>query len=212
MKYKAVIFDLDGLLIDSEPLWEKIGEEFLSKRGLVDTLPITETRGRGVREIIELWKEKIGLEGDRDELMQEYRELFYAKAKDQLELMIGAKDTAIKLYDSGITLAVASAGHQRNKIKEILEDKGLIKLFKVIVSSDDVKVGKPAPDTYLETAKQLTVDTENCLALEDSINGVLSGVRAGMDVYGINHDTEFMAELKRAGASKVYTSLLEINL
>lgn len=212
MKFKAAIFDLDGLLIDSEPLWEKIAEIFLKKRNLVDTLPISETRGRGVREIIALWKEKIGLVGENNKLMQEYRNFFYSQAKNELELMPGAETLLVHLHKLGIPLAVASAGHQRDKIIEMLDDIGLSNYFDIIVSSDDVKIGKPAPDTYLETARQLNIAPQHCLAFEDSINGVKSGVSAGMEVYGINSDAKFRDQLKKAGASEVYASLEEILL
>jgi len=82
--------------------------------------------------------------------------------------------------------------------------------FSVIVSSDQVKKGKPYPDVYLFTAKLLFLEPNDCLVLEDTVNGVLAGKAAGMEVFGVNKDEKIKKELKNAGADKVFSSLLEI--
>ena len=207
----AVIFDLDGLLINSESAWDKAYFVFLKKHNVIDKPEISEKMtGMGLKDAIKIMIDELGLIGDVDELTEDYRQLFYdVFLKEKHVLMQGAGDLVQKLT-SKYQLAVATGGHTSEKCSQILKNIGIDKYFRVIVSSDDVNKGKPAPDVYLETARHLGVQPLKCLVLEDAVNGVLAAKAAGMLVYGVNADKKIRAELKKAGADEVYSSLKEL--
>lgn len=210
-KVKAIIFDLDGLLLDSEPIWEKTDQILLRKRNIIYNHKTRELiRGRGQKEAIEFFKEKFGLEGDTKELIKERRKIFYELLGEQPQLLEGASGLVRKLHKAGYLLAIATGGHTSQKVKEMFKKLDLETYFSLIISSDEVERGKPDPDVYLATAGRLGVKPLNCLVLEDAVNGVLAGKKAGMRAFGVNQDPEIRKRLKEAGADKVFSSLSEI--
>lgn len=208
---RAVIFDLDGLLIDSEGLWQKTDIEFLQKRGVVyNKRTRNKIRGTGQREAIEIYKKEFMIEGDIKNLISERRGIFYSLVKGKLSLLPGAEKFIKELHSKGYLLAVATGGHTKERIEGILRQFGLNRYFSLLVSSDEVERGKPAPDVYFATAIRLGVKPLNCLVLEDAVNGVLAAKNAGMKVFGINKDLQIRTKLKEAGADKIFLSLEEI--
>jgi len=210
---KAIIFDLDGLLIDSEPAWDKAYYVFLRKHNVADKPKVSgKLTGMGLRDAIKIMVDELGLIGDVDELTEDYRQLFYdVFLKEKRVLMQGVSDLVRKLTGK-YKLAVASGGHTREKCSQILKNIGIDKYFDAVVSSDDVKEGKPAPDVYSQTARLLVVEPQECLVLEDAVNGVISGKAAGMQVIGVNSEASIREQLKEAGADEVYSSLKEVEL
>lgn len=208
---QAVIFDLDGLLIDSESIWQETDKELLKRRGIVyQGIVRNKIRGLGQREVMELFKREFGVAQDTDELISERRAIFYSLAKKGLKLLPGAIEIVKELHKKGYALAIATGGHRKEKIKEILNQFGLSNYFSLLISSDEVVNGKPAPDVYLATAARLGVEPLNCLVLEDAVNGVLAAKNAGMKVFGVNKNLQIRTKLKEAGANKVFPSLEEI--
>jgi HAD superfamily hydrolase (TIGR01509 family) len=209
---KAVIFDLDGLLIDSEPFWHKSDALFLKKRGYIYTLELRKkVAGRGLRDVTELFKKEFGLlSGKIDDLTKERRRLFYGMFFKKAKLMEGASGFVKRLKSKKLPMAIATGGHSRKRIKEILKLFNLSNYFSVTVSSDQVKKGKPYPDVYLFTAKLLSLRPNECSVIEDTVNGVLAGKAAGMKVFGVNKEEKVKKELIKAGADKVFSNLLEI--
>lgn len=207
---KAVIFDLDGLLIASEDLWQKTDTEFLRRRDIIyDPKTRSKIRGTGQREAIEIYKKEFGIKGEVKNLIDERRNIFYSLAKAKLNLLPGVGRLIEELHLKDYILAVATGGHTKEKIKEILNQFGLSNYFSLLISSDEVKHGKPAPDVYLATATRLGVQPLNCLVLEDAVNGVLAAKAAGMKVFGVNKDLEIRRQLKEAGADRIFTDLKE---
>ena len=207
---RAVIFDLDGLLIDSEPIWDQAYYNMLEKKGLKDQI-VKDTSGMGLKEFIEIWK-KYGLVGDTDELLKEYRKTFYEILMEKdIPVMDGVNELLIKL-EGHYQLAVATGGHTKEKCSQILKNLRIDGYFDVVVSSDDVKEGKPAPDVYIYTAEKLGVESAKCLVLEDSINGVLSARAAQAEVFGVNPDEKTREQLDKAGADRVFKSLSEVQI
>ncbi len=212
---RAVIFDLDGLLIDSEPVWRESDEVFRKKYSLQIPMPeetAKKSHGTGVRDQIRLMQENEGLRGNVDTLAEEYRELFYKHflTSPRFALMEGAEELLGVLKEQEMPIAIATGGHTREKVFELLKKFKLERIFDVIISSDEVDVGKPAPDVYLLTAKKLKIDPGYCLVLEDSANGVKSGKAAGMKTIGINSDCALQKRLEEAGADIVAPSLKAI--
>lgn len=208
---QAVIFDLDGLLINSESIWQKTDKELLKRRGIVyQGIVRNKIRGLGQKEVMELFKMEFGVAQDTDTLISERRTIFYSLAKKGLKLLPGAREIIKELYKKDYALAIATGGHRKEKIKEILNQFGLSNYFSLLISSDEVVNGKPAPDVYLATAARLGVEPLNCLVLEDAVNGVLAAKNAGMKVFGVNKNLQIRTKLKEAGANKVFLSLEEI--
>ena len=209
---KAIIFDLDGLLIDSEiTIWPESISEFLQDKGFKYSNDLNEkTRGTGHKETIEIYKKILGLKGNTQRLIAQMRDYFYKNFLRDPQLIKGAKESLRTLSKKGYLLSIATGLGPREKVIELLSSLGIEKYFKEIITGDEVTKGKPDPQIYLVTAEKLDVEPPDCFILEDSVNGVLAGKAAGMRVFGVNKNEKIKKELKKAGADKVFSSLLEI--
>lgn len=211
---KAVIFDFDGLLINSEPAWDIAYNLFLEKHNVADKPEISDKMtGMGLVDAIRILKSELGISGDLDYLVNEYRQMFYKIfLKEKNTLMPGASEILIRAKEKRFVIALASGGHTKEKLIEILKLNRIYDYFSVIVSSDDVAVGKPAPDIYIESMNLLGLTREECLVFEDSVNGVESAKAAEMAVYGVNPDKKMRNDLIKAGANRVFGNLSEVEL
>lgn len=210
---KAVIFDLDGLLINSEPYWTESIELLFKKQNKKFSIDYKrKAHGMGAREAIEFYKREAGLTGDTDELVAERRSTLYKILLPNVSLMRGASEMVESLHKKGIKLAVATGGYPKEKLIEILKKLQILEMFIIIVSSDEVKKGKPEPDVFLEAAKRLGVDPVKCLVFEDAPSGIVAAMRAGMRVYGVNSDSEILKKLKETGADEIFKSLSEVEI
>lgn len=211
---KAVIFDFDGVLVDSEPSWDKAYDLFLKKHNVADKPEISDKMtGMGLVDAIRILKSELGIDGKLDDLVHEYRAMFYQiflKEKDPL--MPDTADILERAKGKQLIIALASGGHTKEKLIEILKLCKISDYFSVIVSSDDVARGKPAPDIYIESMRQLSLTSEECLVFEDSVNGVVSAKAAGLAVYGVNSNEKTRNDLTFAGANRVFKNLEEIEL
>lgn len=212
-KIKAVIFDVDGLMIDSDPVWDNAYEELLKKYHIpYDYELIQNSHGQGLKDFITVFKEKYSLETSVDTLLDEYREMFYQRFFNPqiLQTLEGVEEIVKLFYEKGFQLAIATGGHTKESMERMLTSFNLLKYFSLIISSDETHKGKPDPEVFIITAARLERKPEECLVLEDSVRGVLAGKRAGMVVYGVNKDEKIYSELKEKGADEVLHSLLEI--
>lgn len=186
MNYQAVIFDMDGVLIDSELYWNEEGKNFFEKRGILFT-PDLKSRlvGHSMRENMEWVKQKFGFSESVEELCEERvrsTDHIYVQAAG---IMPGAEELIRALRATGIKTAIAS-GSFSYRIGKIVERFGWQNYFDALVSTDDVEaVGKPNPRIYLHTAKELGVTPAECVVLEDSVNGVRAAKAAGMVCAGV---------------------------
>lgn len=215
MHFTALIFDFDGLLADSEPTWKNVHATFLERHGVEPTQKrIHKTLGRGLQDTIVLHKNEHGLTGDTKELTQEFRGMFYEeylKGK-QVKLMPGADSFVKAVFEKGYVLAVATGGHAKKDVEEMLRKASLLDYFTEVISSDMVEKGKPDPQVFLFTAERLAVDPAACLVFEDSPNGVVAGKKAGMKVIAINPSLNLREALDRSKADRVYASFDEIEI
>ena len=211
---KALIFDFDGMLFDSELAWGRAHILFLKEHKILPNDRVEANFfGSGLVDAVKMMKDKMGLVGETCDLVADYRRLFYEeffKIKDVL--MDGALEILEKAKEKQLDIAMTSGGHTKEKLIEILKLHKIYDYFSVIVSSDDVAHGKPAPDVYLEALKELKLNEHVCLAFEDSPNGVEAAVAAGILVYGINKDEKTRNDLIKSGAGKVFASLKDIEL
>lgn len=211
--FKAVIFDLDGLLIDSEQSWRSATALFFKRHNKIYTDAISEKiMGMGLREITEFFKTTYGFTGDTDALVEERRSLMYESLLKNITLMPGAKKIITYVFLHHIPMAIATSGHTKQKTKEIVELLGIQKYFTAFISGDDFEKAKPAPDMYLAAARILRIIPADCLVFEDAPNGVVAGKAASMEVYAVNKDTSLQEKLLSAGADNVFSSLKEVHL
>lgn len=212
---KGVIFDLDGLLIDSEPYWEKadsiiiksFGHKYDKNSPLRDKM-----RGRGTRECSELFVKHFKLNMTVENFMKKRWKIGYPLLEKELKLTPGAKMLIHKLAKYKLPLALATGGHTAKKANGLLKKLKINKFFTLIVSGLDVQRGKPYPDIYLLVAKKMRVNPINCLAIEDAVNGITSAKTAGMQAFGVNRDNKIRKQLKEASADLVFITLKEIKI
>lgn len=210
---KAVIFDVDGLMIDSEPVWFEAYEELLQQYHIPhDTELFADSSGRGLKDFLTGFKDKYQIEKSVEDLLDEYRAMFYKRFLEpqNLQILEGVEEVVKACYEKGFQLAIATGGHTRESMQTMLVSFNFLKYFPLIISSDETHKGKPDPEVFLITATRLGRKPEECLVFEDSERGVLAGKAAGMYVIGVNKDEKLYNELKEAGADHVFRSLAEI--
>ncbi len=178
----AVIFDLDGVLVDTEPWWHEVRVDFAARRGRSWSADDSRAcMGRNSREWSAIMRERLGVAEPAEAIERAIVDALVAHyAAEPAPVVEGAPAAAIRIA-ARVPAAIASSAHPE-VIRAALGATGLAGLFGAVVSSDDVATGKPAPDVYLEAARRLGVAPERCLVIEDSRNGVLAGRAAGMRV------------------------------
>ena len=181
---RAVVFDMDGVLVDSEERWDAVRRQLVLDAGL--PYPDEATRkmqGMSAPEWEAYLHDELGLAGAPAEIGRRVVAQIEASYHADLPLIDGV-DAAVHALAARYPLAVASSSN-RELIELALELAGLADLFGAIVSSEEVERGKPAPDVYLEAASRLGVAPEACAAVEDSSNGLRSARAAGMRVVAV---------------------------
>lgn len=189
--YKAVLFDFDGLIVDSEPIYVDANKRFLTERGINDFSIIEKIFGMRAEETFQLMKETFNLEGSIEELMN-IRNSYILEdfANGKLKLMSGLRELIEYLKSNNYKIAIGSSS-KWSLLSSGMNVHDIEKLFDDIVCGDHVSKGKPEPDIYLKVAENLNVKPEECIVLEDAPNGVLAGKRAGMCTISVpNHQTK----------------------
>ncbi len=198
---KAVIFDMDGVIIDSEPLHYKVFKEYLhSKWGMsITDEEYSAFIGATNYHMYAVLKEKYQLAEEVTALVEEYEEKCSAYLMEsKTEKPILGVDVLVKnLYQNNIRLALASSSPKKN-IKLVLEMFGLAPYFEVVVSGQEVVNSKPSPDIFLRAAKLLNLLPEECLVFEDSKNGVAAAKEAGMKCIAFYNPNSGKQDLSRA--------------
>jgi len=180
----AVVLDMDGVLIDSEQLWDEVREELAREcggrwheRAQADMMGMSSTEwSRYMHDVIEV-------AAPPEEINAEVVRRLLARYRESLPLMPGAVE-AVERLAARWPLGLASSSN-REVIDAVLELAGIARYFRATVSSEEVERGKPAPEVYFEAARRLEFDPTNCAAVEDSANGIRSARAAGMRVLAI---------------------------
>jgi HAD superfamily hydrolase (TIGR01509 family) len=180
----AVVFDLDGVIIDSEELWDEVREGLARERGgRWSEQAQADMMGMSSTEWSRYMHEVVGLPEPPDEINREVVSRMLVRYSEHLPLIDGAVD-AVKRVAAHWPLGVASSSN-RELIDHVLELSGLAPYFKATISSEEVERGKPAPDVYLAVAGALGADPTRCVAAEDSSNGLRAAAAAGMAVIAL---------------------------
>ena len=182
----AVVFDNDGLLLDTESVWTRAEEDLFERRGTefspADKLELVGTSAEVAGRVLE---RRLGEPGRAAELMEELNELVVAELEHGVEAMIGARDLLQALKERGTPIGLVS-NSPLIFVRRSLEIVGFADHFDVVLSAHEVAAPKPAPDPYLEACRRLGVQAgPNVVALEDSPTGVAAAVAAGLTVIGV---------------------------
>ena len=181
---EAVIFDLDGVLVDSETVWDAARRQVVARHGGSWHADATRAMmGMSSPEWAAYLRDQLGVYGDIGAITAEVVALVEREYSNLLPLLPGAAATVREL-GTHWPLGLASSSN-RSIIELFLDASALRPWLTTTVSSDEVARGKPAPDVYLEAARRLGVSPERCLAIEDSTNGIRAGLAAGMAVIAV---------------------------
>ncbi|MFF4837382.1 HAD family hydrolase [Streptomyces sp. NPDC001315] len=209
MRYDLVIFDNDGVLVDSEPISNRLLAAYLTELGHPTSYEdsIRDYMGSAMHRIHDLIHERTGrrLPSDFDDV---FHTRVFAAFERELKPVPGVVDVLEKLAADGVPYCVASSGsHERIRVGH--RTTGLDRWFdeERVFSSQDVGRGKPAPDLFLYAAERMAVAPEKCVVVEDSPLGVQAAVAAGMDVYGF---TAMTPAERLAGATQLFAAPREL--
>jgi HAD superfamily hydrolase (TIGR01509 family) len=207
-RYRAVIFDMDGLLLDTETLWHEAETELFERHGgeftWDDKMAVI---GTSFAFTADYFSDRLGLPREQGpRLVQEMIELMHERVKRQVDARPGAVELVERLRDlDGVRLGLAS-NSPRFLVDDALATAGLTDAFEVTVSSDDVEHSKPAPDIYLSACERLGVEPSEALALEDSPSGIASANAAGLTCIAVPQ----FAETDVSAADRVVDSLEDL--
>jgi HAD superfamily hydrolase (TIGR01509 family) len=180
----AVVFDLDGVILQTEEVWDEVrGRYVVEQGGRYDAAAQRAMMGMSAPEWSRYLAEDLGVPGTPEEISADIVRLMEARYREELPLIPGARD-AVERLAARWPLGLASSSN-RPLIDAALELAGLVVFFQATVSSEEVARGKPAPDVYLEAARRLGVPAERCSAVEDSDSGIRSAKAAGMHTIAI---------------------------
>jgi HAD superfamily hydrolase (TIGR01509 family) len=208
---EAVVFDLDGVLLDSEEIWDRAREELARERGgRWHDRAQRDMMGMSSTEWSRYMADVIGLPDSPEEINREVVRRLTELYREELPAIAGARE-AVERLAARWPLGLASSSN-RELIDLALELLGVEHLFTATVSSEEVARGKPAPDVYLEAARRLGVDPTTAAAVEDSHNGILSAKAAGMRVIAIPNAHFPPDEDAVAAADVVLDSLAELTV
>lgn len=182
---EAVLFDLDGTLVDSMWLWTEIDVEYLGRFGI--ELPgslQTEIEGMSFSETAAYMKERFQLPDSVEKIKADWNQMAWDKYTYEVPLKEGAREFLDHCRENGIRLGIATS-NSRELVENIIRVHGLTGYFECVVTGCDVKKGKPAPDVYLEACARCSTEPSACLVFEDIVPGILAGKAAGMKVCAV---------------------------
>ena len=202
---EAVIFDLDGTLVDSMGIWAAVDQEYVEKYNL--TVPegfFESLEGKSYTQVAQLYIDTFpSLTCSVEELKQQWQDMTYEKYTKELSLKPGAYQMIKELYNSGIRFGIASS-NSIELVTATLEALNIRSFFDAVHTSCEVKSGKPSPDVYLLTASDLKVSPARCLVFEDIPLGIEAGKNAGMKVCAIDDEYSKNQEARKRELADYY--------
>lgn len=197
--YDAVIFDLDGTLIDSMWIWKTIDMEYLKKHGytLPDDLQKS-IEGMSTTETAQYFKDRFDITDAIDTIKDEWIDMAWDYYANVIEMKAGAVKYLHQLHRQGVKIGLGTSNF-KNLAEVSLKKHDVLHLFSAIRTSSEVAFGKPSPDVFLKVAEDLGVSPDKCLVFEDTHAGILAAKSAGMDVIAIFDELSvpYHEEIKR---------------
>ena len=183
--FRAVIFDLDGVLADSEPWWNEIDAKLLGEYGVAYRGEYhRNVLGVSYRLAVEFYKQAFGLSAPVEELVRRRGEIAAEFFANRVGLFPSARATLEQLRAMDLRLAVATSSVSASA-RPFLNRQGLTSFFDVIITGDEIERGKPDPDIYLRAGEKLSIPADACLVIEDALSGVAAAKAAKMRVAAI---------------------------
>ncbi len=208
---KAIIFDLDGTLVDSMWMWKRIDMEFLARYGHQCPPKLQKAiEGMSFTETAMYFKEKFCLPLTAEQIKRVWIEMSIDKYRSQVPAKRGAKEFLSYARDRGMLCGIATS-NSWEMVDAVLDSLGMRPFFQAVTTACQVKAGKPSPDIYLKVAEDLHVSPGQCLVFEDVPAGILAGKRAGMTVCAVEDEfSRHMEEEKRELADYFISDYFEI--
>lgn len=209
--FQAVIFDFDGVILDSQRFWDEevvhVYQQIIPSWTEADD---KQQRGRNVHDIYPLLVERYGLTLSKDEFVEHIENFALSIYTRRADLVPGIRELVALCQDAKLPMGIASSSPIL-WIQSALERHNLDDTFDPIVTAQEVGKGKPDPAVYVEAARRLGIDPKDCVAIEDSKNGVASAKAAGMTCIGLQHLKSAVQD-DLSAADRIVTSLREITL
>ena len=201
---KAVIFDLDGSLVDSMWLWKDIDVEYFAKfhKTLPDDLQ-SQIEGMSFSETAQYIKERFHFPVSVEEMKQDWNAMALYKYQHEVPLKPGIPSFLDYCREHNIKLGIATS-NSRELVEEVINAHGLQHYFDCIMTGCDVNKGKPSPDIYLAVSEKLKVKPQHCLVFEDIIPGIMAGKNAGMTVCAVEDEYSKEQEKEKRFAADYY--------
>lgn len=184
----AVLFDLDGTLVDSMWMWKEIDIEYLGRFGI--PLPEglqSEIEGMSFSETAQYFKTRFHIPDSIEKMQEDWNQMAWDKYTYQVPFKDGAMEFLTYCHKNGIRLGIATS-NSRELVENVIRVHGVFDYFDCIVTGCDVEKGKPAPDVYLEAARICGAEPHKCLVFEDIVPGIQAGKAAGMKVCAVEDD------------------------
>ena len=208
--FAAIVFDMDGTLVDTEVVWHEAEEQLVAARGEVYTLEARATLiGLRLDEGLAGLKAFYGFPDDVPALVDELNRNMLKLIEGGVKLNAGIQEIVDLVVERNIPRAIASASPVA-LIEAIVESLGWGDIFAIRCSADDEKAGKPAPDVYLRAAKRLGISPADCLALEDTLAGAKAATAAGMTCYVVPDLRYTQREAFEGITPHVFESFVEV--
>ncbi len=199
MKYKAVIFDLDGTLIDSMGIWLQVDKEYLIKRGIPVPEDLFEDvpEGNSYKEICQYFKDKFNLPDSIEEIGAEWQSMVEKHYTTDITLKHGALELIKYLNEQNIKIGLGTSNN-KHLAETVLKANNVMHYFDSIVAGCEEIKGKPYPDIFQKAAAELQIEPQHCLVIEDTLIGIQAAHKGEMDAYAIfdNNNTHNVEKLK----------------
>lgn len=201
---EAVIFDLDGSLVDSTWMWQEIDVEYLGRYGIKPPEDLHfSIGGKNFGETAVFFKEKFGLPDDVEQIKADWNQMAWDKYSNEVPLKEGASDFLNLCIKRNIKLGIATS-NSRKLVENLIGVHGIGSYFGSIMTGTDGIKGKPAPDIYLAVAKELNVMPQRCLVFEDIVHGIMAGKAAGMKVCAVYDEASAMQDEEKRKLADYY--------
>ncbi len=210
MEFKVAIFDLDGTLIDSNGVWEKLDRIIFEKLGITADEKFFNEAAAMTYEAIYKKMVEFGAKITFEEFLSEINRLAFKEYSENIPLKDGALEYLIKLKNNDVKIALATAS-PKILYEAVLKNCGVYDLFDLTLSVDDVLKGKDFPDIYLKVANFFGVENEDCVVFEDVLTGILTANKIGMKTVGVyDFYSEYLEEVLRENSSKYIRNFNEM--
>jgi HAD superfamily hydrolase (TIGR01509 family) len=208
----AIIFDMDGVLIDSEPAWKLAEQDIFGALGVPLTEPMTnQTTGLRIDEVVEYWRARYPFNGDTGVIGASITEAVARWVRDSGDALPGVTPCLEAIVAENLPLGLATSSAPP-LIEAVLERLGLQGTFGAIVSGSEVPRGKPDPAIYELCAQRLGVAVGRCVAIEDSVAGVTSARRAGLACVAVGSPLISKSDMLKAGAARWVETLEKLDI